>query len=254
MAHSLLNLTGAYKLRNLTWPKLFVPVTEYMAILCGVFLVSWGYQGSFLLLNGLHTTWGDAIFPYLTQLGDSLILCSLVVLIYWRRAPGMVVFFIIAVALTGIASQLLKHQLFSDWHRPLGTFAEGQVHFFAWEAPHYNSMPSGHTTTAFAGATALAIHHGKQFYSQLAITLLAWGVAYSRVYIGVHFLGDVLAGALLGTILTLLMAYYWLPRLQWHLSREWLAKRPALFWGMLLLGAVGLAFGLYNRFGHLLGL
>ncbi len=64
--------------------------------------------------------------------------------------------------------------------------------------PDQFSFPSGHTITAFAVAVSLS-----QFYPTLAIGLLfcAVSVAASRVLLGMHFLSDVLAGALIGTAL-----------------------------------------------------
>jgi undecaprenyl-diphosphatase len=60
---------------------------------------------------------------------------------------------------------------------------------------HGYSMPSGHAATAFAGAVALGYlwRRGAPLFF-----LLAAAIAYSRVYVGVHYPGDVLAGAVLG--------------------------------------------------------
>jgi membrane-associated phospholipid phosphatase len=57
------------------------------------------------------------------------------------------------------------------------------------------SMPSGHAATAFAGAVALTYIWRRGWP---AFFLLALAIAYSRVYVGVHYPGDVLAGAALG--------------------------------------------------------
>jgi len=64
--------------------------------------------------------------------------------------------------------------------------------------PDQFSFPSGHTITAFAVAVSLS-----RFYPELAIGLLfcAMSVAASRILLGMHFLSDVLAGAVLGTAL-----------------------------------------------------
>ena len=65
------------------------------------------------------------------------------------------------------------------------------------------SFPSGHSSAAFLLATALVITFGGPV---LAMYLWAWGVALSRVLLGVHFPGDILAGALMGSALALASA------------------------------------------------
>ena len=61
--------------------------------------------------------------------------------------------------------------------------------------PTSGSFPSGHTASAFAFATAVTAD-----LPQLALPLfgLATVVGYSRVHNGVHYPGDVMAGAVLG--------------------------------------------------------
>jgi membrane-associated phospholipid phosphatase len=63
--------------------------------------------------------------------------------------------------------------------------------------PTSRSLPSGHAASAFAFATDAGhvLHR-----DGAALRALAALVAYSRVHTGVHFPGDVVAGALLGTV------------------------------------------------------
>jgi undecaprenyl-diphosphatase len=62
--------------------------------------------------------------------------------------------------------------------------------------PDRFSFPSGHTITAFAVAVSLSA-----FYPGLAAGLLFCGasIAVSRILLGMHFLSDVIAGALIGS-------------------------------------------------------
>ena len=70
--------------------------------------------------------------------------------------------------------------------------------------PSSTSFPSGHSATAFAFATGVG-----HVLAPAGIPLhgLAALVAYSRVHTGVHYPGDVVAGALAGTVLAQLTAH-----------------------------------------------
>jgi undecaprenyl-diphosphatase len=67
--------------------------------------------------------------------------------------------------------------------------------------PHSHSFPSGHASTSFACATVLALLEPRL---RVPALLLAAAVAFSRLYVGVHYPTDVIAGAALGTATGLL--------------------------------------------------
>ena len=101
----------------------------------------------------------------------------------------------LVLAADGIAD-LLARALKSvvDVERPAFRYAEPKalVH-----VPRDHSFPSGHAATSFACATVLA-----WAFPRLAVPLylLAAAIAFSRVYVGVHYPLDVLAGAALGLL------------------------------------------------------
>jgi YegS/Rv2252/BmrU family lipid kinase len=61
------------------------------------------------------------------------------------------------------------------------------------------SFPSGHSAAAFGGATLLRRHVPKRYWP--ALYGMAGAVGFSRVYLGAHYPGDVLTGAVSGTLL-----------------------------------------------------
>jgi membrane-associated phospholipid phosphatase len=97
-----------------------------------------------------------------------------------------------ASVLTAIAiTNILKYSI--DRTRPFDTYSFIEK-MTSGGSP---SFPSGHTSDAFSLATALSIVYPKWY---VIIPAYAWAVTvgYSRMALGVHYPGDVLAGALIG--------------------------------------------------------
>ena len=98
-------------------------------------------------------------------------------------------------------SSVLSILLFLWLKRLTGRRRPCQIEPHCWATllpPDQFSFPSGHTMTAFAVAIPLSL-----FYPSLTIGLLffALSIAMSRILLGMHFLSDVVAGALIGTAL-----------------------------------------------------
>ena len=98
-----------------------------------------------------------------------------------------------AIGVDGVLTYSLKHIINRD--RPPFTYPD---EILAYQALYHQSMPSGHTSLAFATATSLIIKYPK-WYVIVPSYLWACSVGYSRMNLGVHYPSDVLAGAVLGT-------------------------------------------------------
>ena len=144
-----------------------------------------------------RTGWLNPVFEglsYAGRLGLLWIAIALVLGFLYRRW-GVVVLTIIAVALADWSAMGLK-ALF-DRERPPLRYAEPDP---LVRTPHDGSFPSGHAATSFAAATILSFAFPR-FAPFLFV--LAAAVAWSRVYVGVHYPLDILGGALLGVLVAL---------------------------------------------------
>ncbi|MBN2175871.1 MAG: phosphatase PAP2 family protein [Bacteroidales bacterium] len=118
------------------------------------------------------------------------------------------------VALTGLKAYLLSGgaafviKYISHRHRPNDNIPPNA---YLWEGPlpfttDYTSFPSGHTTTAFAIATVLAIGYRDKTWIGVTSYTVAALVGLSRINDGKHWATDVVAGAALGTFIGCVLA------------------------------------------------
>jgi undecaprenyl-diphosphatase len=130
--------------------------------------------------------------------GPLLVALGLCADVWSRRPPVAAVAAAAATAGASLAVTPLK-ELFERARPPLAD--PGLAALVA--IPENASFPSGHSATAFAAATAVAILCPRL---RPVVLALALAVAVSRVYLRVHFPLDVLAGGLLGAVIGVLAA------------------------------------------------
>jgi undecaprenyl-diphosphatase len=116
-----------------------------------------------------------------------------------RIFPAASAFAALSVAIGGLLTGLMKDSL----ERPRPEAASSDIQP-AVDTPGSWSFPSGHTSTAFAAAVVVASLHPRL---RLPVLGLAALVGLSRVYLGVHFTIDVVAGAALGLLVGLTAAF-----------------------------------------------
>jgi undecaprenyl-diphosphatase len=151
--------------------------------------------------DGLSSKWLDVLMPLVTQLGSFyFLLLFFIALILTKRTKHMAVIIVIFIV-NAVAFELLKYGV--GRHRP---FVNNEVilraqHLFtdSMETVYgkTRSFPSGHTAIAFMLATFLSYRRKKYrvlFYS------LACAVGVSRIYLGVHYPIDIVAGLILGVV------------------------------------------------------
>ena len=117
-----------------------------------------------------------------------------------RRSLILAVF----TGITAVAADALSFLLKDATHRTRPFVAHPAIH--PLYVVHSSSFPAGHAATAFAGAVLLSIVAPRLAPVFLVLASL---IAASRVYVGVHYPTDVLAGALLGALVGALAAVLW---------------------------------------------
>jgi lipid A 4'-phosphatase len=125
-----------------------------------------------------------------------------------RASAHIPAFIFAALAASGLLADLLK--VLVGRTRPKLLFASGAYDFtwFGWHPDHW-SFPSGHATTAAALMTALWCVWPRPLWLYVAAAAL---VAASRVVTGQHYPSDVIAGAVIGIVVTRALAVRLLPR------------------------------------------
>jgi undecaprenyl-diphosphatase len=160
----------------------------------------------------------DTIFVWLSKAGSNGLIWALIaiaVAIVYRRYQvfGMTLLTIVVADTTNFALKQV-----ADRARPNVSYAKPEP---LLHPPSSNSFPSGHAATSFAAATVIGAAAPRL---RVPLYLLAALIAWSRVYVGVHYPLDVLFGALWGLTIGLLLVRA-LPRLARFLLRLLRARR-----------------------------
>lgn len=141
----------------------------------------------------------DNIFPVITNLGEGgAIWIAISLGLILNRKYRKVGILVLLVLFTNylIGDILIKNLI--ERERPFISIEGIEI---LVKAPNSFSFPSGHTSSAFAAATILSLYLKK--YAPLFFIMAAL-LGFSRIYLYVHYLSDVMAGMLLGIIVALI--------------------------------------------------
>ena len=168
----------------------------------------------FLWLNGMHAGWMDSVMVALTEMWPWIPIYLLWAFLVIRQFGKRSVWVFLAVALVIMCSdQLSAHVCKPLFHRLRPCFnpeLEGLVHLPKGYPGGQYGFVSSHAANTFAIAAFLTAILRKP-YRWVGWTLYGWAVisSYTRIYIGVHYPGDIFAGAVLGILVGLILWRIW---------------------------------------------
>lgn len=184
--------------RKKTRAKIYFRAYLYILISTCLFLPFYE-KGQFeLMVNENHSPLLDLFFAGITHLGDgAIVILPILAMLLVKYS------FSIFLAWSTIIHMFLvtigKRVLFHGMPRP-AEYLKGFDFYTVPGVPmsHWNTFPSGHTTTVFMLTCALAMLNHKRKNYQLLLLGIAILTGFSRVYLMQHFLPDVIAGSALG--------------------------------------------------------
>ena len=164
----------------------------------------------FLFLNGLHADWLDPVMTFisgkLTWTPFYLVLLYLVIKNYKKQS----ILIILGIILLIVCSDQISSGIFKPlFERPRPCHNEAIKDLVYLPNGHCGGaygFISSHACNVFALAVFMT-NILKRYYRKIGWVMFVWAslVAYSRIYMGVHYPGDVIVGAAVGAIIGWLM-------------------------------------------------
>lgn len=179
-------------------------------------------QQILLFLNSLHTPFWDNVMWVVSGTWIWTPLYVAILFLIYKRVSNKQHFFILLlfIALTILLTDQISSSVFKNLvRRPRPTHEpalEGLVHTVRGYTGGLYGFVSSHAANNFGIVTLSALLIKKRWFT-VAMTLSALLICYSRIYLGVHYLGDIICGAVLGILIG------------WGVYKLYIATFPCLY-------------------------
>ncbi|QQS52131.1 MAG: phosphatase PAP2 family protein [Bacteroidota bacterium] len=158
----------------------------------------------FLWLNGFHSEAWDKVMWFVSGKTEwiplyALILAFLIYRYKWKSIPVIIAIVLLITMADQVSSNLIKDNV--KRLRPSHVNAlKNSIHILNDYRGGPYGFVSSHAANSFALAVFLSLVFRNKWFSAFMV-IWAIFVSYSRIYLGVHYPGDILGGALLGALI-----------------------------------------------------
>jgi undecaprenyl-diphosphatase len=187
-----------------------------------------GEENLFFLINGSHSYFFDCVMWVFSSIKIWIPLALLLIINIaykkpWKQyLPVLITFVLLFTVCDQLSSHLIKPLI----ARPRPTHYPGIMEhvrtLFDYTGGKYGFI-SGHATNSFGFAMFSSLLFRNKSYIAI-VFLWAATVAYSRIYIGVHFVSDILGGIIVGVLIG-----YLLYRIYNHIREKYIVKNSFAF-------------------------
>ena len=177
----------------------------------------------FLFLNGIHHPFVDPVMIFIsgkfTWLPFYAVLIFIIIKKFQWEAIRILLFVAILISLSDQISVQAFKLVFQRLRPCHETDLQPLIHLAKGSCGGSFGFVSSHAANSFALATFLFFLF-KPYFHKAALVFFSWAgvVSYSRIYLGVHYPGDIIAGALLGILIGFVVWKLYL------LSRDFLCR------------------------------
>lgn len=164
-----------------------------------------------LFINSLHNFFFDSVMQFFSMKYVWIPLYLLIGVIIIKKYNRQAILIILLISFLILLSDQLSVHLFKNVFERLrpchNPYLIDKIRILDGHCGGKYGFISNHSTNSFAIALFTALIIGKRSYT---ILIIIWAsiVAYSRIYLGVHYFFDVLVGALFGSLLAVLV--FWI--------------------------------------------